>query len=478
VKKREEILVQCVDDIRAGKVSLEECLHLYPDLRRELEPLVNIAANIQTPSDAHPSEAFKARAKANLMEHIRTNPPRNQTAQASSPRSPWQWWNIAWARGTAIAVTALVTLSASGTGTALAAQSSLPGDNLYSVKLNTEQFQRIVTFDDVAEVELELKFAGIRLDEIEEIVTAPDSRFAVNDDRPEKIYAMSIVYLPVSETRPAAATVSQRLALAMAGYEGSLDRAIAMAEEMTGREKTLEAISRTVIGHLERLDTIEDRAPAVNRDFILDSKDIAISGHLRAIQNLGQTNPDRAGELNDEVMRQRLARAATMQAEGKNTGAALMEYERLRQFGAAISGDDDEPGREAEPNEQSSTPAPTTPPGTTTPGPGQANQGTEQPGQGHETPSVPKPEGQSDTHGGSPMGTVTPPGPGAATAQTDQTIIPDSGSEETPPPVSGNPPETPATTQPGGQGQTKANSGDAPTSGTENTSDRAEKNPN
>ena len=89
------------------------------------------------------------------------------------------WWNIAWARAVAIAVTVILVISATSTGTAYAAQSSLPGDILYSVKFGTEQLQRIITFDDAKEVELELKFANIRLDELQELVSMPLEQIAI-----------------------------------------------------------------------------------------------------------------------------------------------------------------------------------------------------------------------------------------------------------------------------------------------------------
>ena len=47
LKKFEDILVQCIEDIKAGKSSIEDCLDRYPSVREQLEPLLRTALEIR-----------------------------------------------------------------------------------------------------------------------------------------------------------------------------------------------------------------------------------------------------------------------------------------------------------------------------------------------------------------------------------------------------------------------------------------------
>ncbi len=71
LKKFEDILVQCIDDIKAGRSSIEDCLDRYPSMREQLEPLLRIALEIrEPPPDIKPSSSFKVKARVWLMDQI------------------------------------------------------------------------------------------------------------------------------------------------------------------------------------------------------------------------------------------------------------------------------------------------------------------------------------------------------------------------------------------------------------------------
>jgi hypothetical protein len=70
LKKFEDILVQCIEDIKAGRSSIEDCLDKYASLREQLEPLLRIALAIREPPDVKPSPAFKIKARVWLMDRI------------------------------------------------------------------------------------------------------------------------------------------------------------------------------------------------------------------------------------------------------------------------------------------------------------------------------------------------------------------------------------------------------------------------
>ena len=74
LKKREDILVQCIDDIKAGRSGIEDCLSRYPAMREHLEPLLRIALEIREPPDVKPSPTFKIKARVQLMEQIHAKP--------------------------------------------------------------------------------------------------------------------------------------------------------------------------------------------------------------------------------------------------------------------------------------------------------------------------------------------------------------------------------------------------------------------
>jgi len=70
LKKFEDILVQCIEDIKAGRSSIEDCLDRYPSVREQLEPLLRIALEIRKPPDVKPSPSFKVKARVWLMDQI------------------------------------------------------------------------------------------------------------------------------------------------------------------------------------------------------------------------------------------------------------------------------------------------------------------------------------------------------------------------------------------------------------------------
>ncbi len=337
MKKAEEILIQCIEDIKAGRASLEDCLGRYPDMRRDMEPLLKVALSIKKPVDVYPSDAFKIRARVNLMEHIYASQSEKKVMRPSSQAARHGWYT-GWSRAVAIAVAVIVTISA-GIGTAYASQSSLPGDTLYSVKLGTEQLRRIITFDDATEVELELKFASTRLDELGEIVSTPTTQTTMTTDSNDMILTASIINIPLNELKKTYITQSDRIAVAVAGYERNLNLAIAKSEKVRDGETSLETVALAIISHLERLDEIESMASESTREAITNSKEVAINSHISALQNLAKVNPLRATEMNLKAIQGRLNRAEAEAAKGNGKGVedALRDYEKLRRFGEEIS---------------------------------------------------------------------------------------------------------------------------------------------
>ena len=339
MKKIEVILTQCLDDIREGRVSLEDCLNQYPEVRAELELLLKVALSIKAPIDIRPSNTFKVKARAELMNYIHTSQLRKKVKRSPGQLSIRYWWYIAWARATAIVVTVVLVISLAGTGTAYAAQSSLPGDTLYSVKLGIEQLQRIITFDEASEIELELKFADTRLDELEELVSVPVIQTANDEGSNNGVSAMSIINITVAEPEVVSIAKAARITIAVDGYQRNLNMAITKAANVVDGEILVEEVALTILSHLGRLDDIEGMALVDSQEIIADTRSVAINGHIRILQILATVNAVRATEINLLAMQVRLARADAEAVKGNIGGMedALQEYEKLRRFGEGIS---------------------------------------------------------------------------------------------------------------------------------------------
>ena len=307
MKKIEDILTVCIDDIRAGRSTLEECLTRYSDMRSQLEPLLRLAVDIHEPPAFKPSASFKVRARVQLMDHI----------HAGRRKEPWNIpfvfgiknaWRSGWLKTTAIVLAVLLVISASGTGTAYASQDSLPGDSLYPVKTATENFRRVITFDEAARVELELVFAGTRLEEMNSLTSK----------NPDELHT------------------------AVSGYEDSIDMAAEKAEEYNdtrGKSVKIETVALAISEHLSIIDGIGDTVAPAEKEAIRLAGETALGVQLRVLSRLADKDPIRTMEINIETMRNRLSRAsgavdAGMISEAEN---ALGQFEEMYRFGEKIS---------------------------------------------------------------------------------------------------------------------------------------------
>ncbi len=259
----EDVLARCIDDIKAGRAGLEECLQRYPSMREQLEPLLIIACDIPETPDVRPSKPFKIRARVRLMEYI-------HEGQAVKTR-PWSLFDrqtmlIPLQRRFSMAsviAAIVITLSAVGGGAAYASQGSLPGDALYFVKLGTEQLGMILPGDDVARAERALVFADRRVQEI--LNLADMGRL---DD----------------------------LDLAVEKYDYALDTALTRIEEAGDNGSTTADLTTLVaeatIRHLTVLDEAYDQVPEAAGPAIALAMEKALAGYDRAVRILEQIGID------------------------------------------------------------------------------------------------------------------------------------------------------------------------------------------
>ena len=308
MKKFEDILVQCIENIKAGRSSIEDCLNRYPSMREQLEPLLRIALEIREPPDVKPSPSFKVKARVWLMDQIH--------GKQAVTKWPWFRYNsqakpIPYRRRFSMASVILVivlTLSAIGGGTAYAAQDSLPGDALYPVKLGTEQMRMMLPGDDVVKAERALSFAERRMGEIEALTEKgrpQDLDLAVE----QYAYAMNM-----TQTR----------------IERAGNRGLA-----TGNITAL--VANATAKHLLILDIVYDMVPDEAKTAIAHARNVSETGYFRALAALAKNNTVRAAEMNLAAMEGRLNRIRVRAKHMETVEYALQQFEAMAEFGEEIS---------------------------------------------------------------------------------------------------------------------------------------------
>ncbi|MFC1927529.1 DUF5667 domain-containing protein [Chloroflexota bacterium] len=310
MRKFEDILAECIDDIKAGKASVEDCLNRYPSTREQLEPLLRIALEIREPSDAKPSPSFKMKARVRLMYQIH--------GRQAETRWPWrschsQMKPVAYIKRFSMSMAGVIlaivlAVFGLGAGTAYASQASLPGDTLYPIKLATEQAGMMLMGDDVARVERALSLANKRVREMEALA---------------------------EKGRP------QDLDLAAEKYGYALNMTLAEVEQADGRGLATENITALVAEatarHLLMLDDVWDMVPDEAKTAIAHARNMSETGREHALAALAKNDTVGATEMNLAAMEGRLNR---VRAKVQNTEAvqiALQQFEAMSEFGEEIS---------------------------------------------------------------------------------------------------------------------------------------------
>ena len=310
MKKFEDILVQCIEDIKAGRSSIEDCLNNYPSMREQLEPLLRIALEIREPPDINPSPAFKVKARVWLMDQIH--------GRQAAIKWPWSRYNsqvkpMTYIKRFSMSMTSIIlavvlTLSALGVGTVYASQSSLPGDTLYSLKLATEQAGMMLLGDDVARAKRALSFADKR---VREMVTLAENG------------------------RP------QDLELAVEKYGYALNMTLAMIEQADDRglatENVTALVAKATARHLLVLDEVWDIVPDEAKVAIAHARNVSETGRENALAALANNNTVMATELNLAAMEGRLNRIRARVQNAAAVEIALQQFEAMAEFGEEIS---------------------------------------------------------------------------------------------------------------------------------------------
>lgn len=306
----EDILAECIDDVKAGKASIEDCLGKYPSMRGQLEPLLRVALEIREAPDVTPSPAFKMEARARLMDQIQGRPagigwPWRRYDNQMKPFAYVKRFSMSMA-GVILAI--VLAVFGAGAGTAYASQASLPGDTLYPIKLATEQAGMMLVGDDLARAERALSFTNKRVREMEALAEKgrpQDLDLAVE----EYGYALNMTLTEIEQ----------------AGHRGlATGNITALVAEATSR-------------HFLLLDEIWDTVPDQAMTALAHARNVSQTGYFNALAALARNNTVGATEMNIAAMEGRLNRVRARIGDVAAVEIALQQFEAMSEFGEEIS---------------------------------------------------------------------------------------------------------------------------------------------
>src|SRR3989338_4833000 len=171
----------------------------------------------KTPAD----ETWLKSSREQMISFIKLNPVRK--AYISRQIVPEGIFNKLILKPMPIAIIALVISLAAGGGVVTASQTSLPTDALYPVKIATEQIQEAITFNNAKKVDLSVKLAEKRLDEINLLQTKTE----VSSTVIKKTIANYEKHLARAQSQLASVngdTATQKVIAAALKYENSLEQ--------------------------------------------------------------------------------------------------------------------------------------------------------------------------------------------------------------------------------------------------------------
>jgi Domain of unknown function (DUF5667) len=164
---RAEILDDSLRRIQEGSATVEDCLWLhleYPN-SGELRSLLETACLVQERlSPRSSSQFFKRASEARLLQRIRAiRPARKEPRPVRQPLGNGMWLRQS------LALFALAVFLAAGWGLIANSAKAIPGDSLYSLKLDLEQLQVAFSLTPEGDVSLLAQFVENRLEEIQEV---------------------------------------------------------------------------------------------------------------------------------------------------------------------------------------------------------------------------------------------------------------------------------------------------------------------
>jgi hypothetical protein len=307
LNNKEKMLTTCLEEIKSGKLTIEEYFALNPAARSEIEPLLKLALNIRVPLEVSPDPEFNIRAKSKILSEIIARKRSANFSFFDLINSFKEIRTTGWAKMALVAVTVMLAISITAGSTVYASQNSLPGDLLYPVKQGTEEVRRIITADDVSKIELEMEYARFRLQEMNDL----------SDRTPERVI------------------------LAVNGYRYNLTQAITETIRLQDSAKlntTLEALAAEISRQIAFCDSAGQRSSTIARESISLASTFAVGGQITVLRKLATENLSVAAQINRQEMQNRLQRIQVLADINDYTSLpeVLRQYQQLGQFGDQI----------------------------------------------------------------------------------------------------------------------------------------------
>jgi hypothetical protein len=172
-RREEAILQNCLELIHAGKETLESVLEKYPELADELRPRLEAALWLQRRVDGlNPPPGFISRTRKELVTQINQSQKELSRPRARLLEKLTHTWDRLFGKPQLVFKPLLIVLLViffvtSGSGVALAAQSALPGESLYPVKISLEQVSLAVSLSDAGDASLHIRYSERRVKEMQ-----------------------------------------------------------------------------------------------------------------------------------------------------------------------------------------------------------------------------------------------------------------------------------------------------------------------
>lgn len=169
-----DVLDHCIEDVKEGRFTVEECLHRYPEFAHELREPLMVAETLHGIPIQEPSVAFRKQARPRLMAQLSPMPD-GKVSLLETLRQKWtrffivpqtRRYSMGWMLALFLVASVLV-----GGGTAYASDNAVPGQPLYVLDRSLEDIQSNLTNDPDAFVALQLAFADERLSEAQELTS-------------------------------------------------------------------------------------------------------------------------------------------------------------------------------------------------------------------------------------------------------------------------------------------------------------------
>lgn len=164
-KELDEIFDDCLDRMAEGQ-SVEQCLQRYPEHHERLQTLLEVAHTaFSSATSVNPGASAKERGKARMRQELEVGPPTAQTRR---------WRRIVVPRLLALPMAAVfgfvLVFAAFGSIAAVVAEGSVPGDNLYWVKLTKENVMLTFSSSDTGKAQAHAELAGVRAEEMRKLI--------------------------------------------------------------------------------------------------------------------------------------------------------------------------------------------------------------------------------------------------------------------------------------------------------------------